>query len=118
MNTFEELLTAAKQKELILLNGGMCSFHLCRNGRLTIYNILILPEKEGKGTGTKILDILKKVKNAKYLTAKCPADLPANKWYEKRGFTLFKTEKTKNGREVNRWVYNLENVGLLGEKNG
>ena len=37
------------------------------------------------------------------ITAKCPADLEANMWYQRRGFVLAATETTRSGRVLNVW---------------
>jgi hypothetical protein len=37
-----------------------------------------------------MLEIIKQVPGAMSLFAKCPADLDANEWYAKRGFTVLR----------------------------
>ena len=95
---FETLYTSAKRGELLLVDGGMCHFHLRRDGQLTIREII----STKKGAGFVMLSILKTVP-AKSLFAKCPEDLEANRWYERQGFTLEGTETTPSQRRLNLW---------------
>lgn len=111
---FETLHEAAKRGELILVYGGLCHYHVCtrgdKKGQLTIGEIIVIPEMQGRGTGTFILFKLREVAqnhNCNRLLAKCPADLPANGWYKKRLFELVGTEKTKTGRVLNVWVLKI-----------
>ena len=99
---FEPLMQSAHRNELIFLDGGLCHWHLRRDGQLTIREIIVLPERQGQGIGKRILEILKS-KGAVSIFAKCPADLKANGWYEHMGFTLEGTEVTKSGRELKKW---------------
>jgi len=88
---------------LILVDGGMCRWHLRRDGQLTIREIVVLPERQGRGIGGAMLNYLRDVRGAVSLFAKCPADLDSNEWYERMGFELEGTEKTRTGRNVNLW---------------
>lgn len=100
---FETLNESARRGELLLLDGGMCHFHLRRDGQLTIREIIVLPERQGYGIGRDMLSQLAQVIGATSLFAKCPADLPANDWYEHCGFVLEATETTKTGRALKHW---------------
>ena len=104
---FETLWESAKRNELILLGGGFCHWHLRKDGQITIREIIVLPEKQGIGIGTAILEKLRGVKNAKCIFSKCPADLPANSWYETKGFRLVNTETAASGRKINHWTLEL-----------
>jgi ribosomal protein S18 acetylase RimI-like enzyme len=88
---------------LILVDGGMCHYHLRRDGQLTILEIIILPQAEGRGVAYAILAQLQAL-NPVSIFAKCPVDLArANAWYRRQGFNLERTETTKTGRELNCW---------------
>lgn len=104
---FETLHDSAQRGELILVDGGLCHWHLRRDGQLTIREIIVLPECQGRGVGTAILDTLRQVSGAASLFAKCPANLPANGWYQRRGFVAEGTETTKTGRTINLWRLTL-----------
>jgi hypothetical protein len=97
--TFESLFGSMKNGELILIDGGICQYHLRRDGQLTIYVII----STRPGAGQEILARLKQVPGATSLFAKCPADLEANTWYAKRGFSFLRREKTSTGRDLMVW---------------
>lgn len=98
---FEHLHDSNTRGELILLDGAMCRFHLRRDGQLTIHEII----SQRPGGGLAMLDRLSCIEYARFLLAKCPADLPANAWYARRGFVRTKTETTPSGRLLNVWLY-------------
>lgn len=95
---FETLYESSKRNELLLIDGGFCHWHLRRDGQLTIREII--STKPGSGSA-----MLKELKNkpAASIFAKCPVDLEANKWYQRRGFVLENIETTKTGRWLNHW---------------
>jgi len=94
---FDVLYESAQRGELLLIDGGCCRWHLRKDGRITIYEILAIR----CGAGSEMLTQLQAY--GKPIQARCPVDLPANEWYRKRGFVLLRTEQTKSGREVNVW---------------
>lgn len=100
---FETLWESAKRGELLLVDGGLCHWHLRRDGQLTIREIISLRP----GTGQRMLAILRQVPGATSLVAKCPRDLAANDWYARRGFVVSHVETTKTGREVAVWRMTL-----------
>lgn len=100
---FESLVESAEHGELILVDGGFCHWHLRCDGQITIREIIVLPELQGQGIGTAILEQLKRTNGAVCVFAKCPVDLPANGWYEARGFASEGMEITKSGRELRLW---------------
>lgn len=102
---FEALHESAQRGELLLAEGGMCHWHLRRDGQLTIREII----STRRGAGSLMLRRLEATPGATSLFAKCPADLPANEWYARRGFTLEATETTKSGRKLKCWRKALTN---------
>lgn len=104
---FEILNKAADNGELILVNDGLCHWHLRRDGQITIHEIIVLPEKCKRGIGTMMLEQLKQVAGATSIFAKCPMDLEANRWYQKIGFRDEGIETTKTGRQLRKWRLNL-----------
>lgn len=96
---FETLHESSERGELLLLKGGFCHWHLRRDGQLTIREII----SQRSGVGQEMLRYLSAVPGATSLFAKCPADLPANAWYERRGFTCEGTETTRSGRVLKLW---------------
>lgn len=104
---FETLMESAERGELILVDGGLCHWHLRRDGQLTIREIIVLPDRRGAGVGAAILARLMTTPGATSLFAKCPADLPSNGWYSRMGFLCEGREATKTGRRVNLWRLEL-----------
>lgn len=100
---FEQLHESAKRNELLLVDGGMCHWHLRRDGQLTIREIIATRP----GAGSEMLERLRQVAGAKFILAKCPVDLASNAWYAKRGFVLSHTEQAKSGRIINVWRMEL-----------
>lgn len=97
---FELLYESMQRGELILIDGGMCRYHLRRDGQLTIHEIM----SQRPGAGTAMLDQLTQVAGARFIRAKCPADLPSNAWYARRGFVQTATETTPSGRKLKVWT--------------
>lgn len=95
---FETLYESARRGELLLIDGGMCHWHLRRDGQLTIREII----STRPGAGAEMLAVLKQ-QPAASIFAKCPADLAANEWYRRRGFTYEGVETTRSGRELKLW---------------
>lgn len=100
---FEQLHDSQKRGELLLVEGGMCHWHLRRDGQLTIREIL----SNQTGAGSAMLDTLKRTPGAHRIVAKCPVDLAANGWYARRGFTLAGIEQSKTGRGINVWTLSI-----------
>lgn len=96
---FDALYESAQRGELLLIDGGFCHWHLRRDGQLTIREII----STRHGAGREMLARLLCVNGATSIVAKCPADLPSNLWYERRGFSLERVEHSARGRAVNVW---------------
>jgi GNAT superfamily N-acetyltransferase len=94
MSTFSELWASAQKKRLILVDGGMCRFNFRRDLVLVIYDIIVLPERQGEGIGSRILKYLETLRPIA-IEAKCPENLESNKWYAAKGFTKVHTEQGK-----------------------
>ena len=71
--------------------------------------MIILPEKQGSGIGTKILEYLKSKPGVKSIVARCPSELQANGWYNKKGFSKTGEQITKAGKAVYVWRLSLTN---------
>lgn len=89
---FNTLHESSQRGELLLVDGGMCHWHLRRDGQLTIREII----STRKGAGKQMLNRLQLTPGATSLFAKCPAQLPANSWYDRRGFYCERMEFTKS----------------------
>ena len=100
---FETLNESANRGELLLIDGGFCHWHLRRDRQLTIREII----STRRGAGSKMIEILKATPGAESLYAKCPADLPSNDWYRRRGFVCEGTEITRSGRALKLWRFQI-----------
>lgn len=99
---FETLHESAQRGELLLVDGGMCHWHLRRDGQLTIREIISTKPGAGQAMLAELVS-----KPAQSIFAKCPTDLAANDWYARRGFVLEGAETTKGGRELKLWRLSL-----------
>ena len=104
---FETLWASAQKGELLLVKGGMCHWHLRRDGQITVREIIVLPGHQRQGIGTEMIDTLKKTYGATSIFAKCPAELPANDFYQVLGFQCEGTETTRTGRLLKLWRLDL-----------
>lgn len=95
---FETLYESVRQGELLLIDGGLCRWHLRLDGQLTIREII----STRAGAGREMLEQLMR-QPAKSIFAKCPIDLASNEWYRRCGFTLEDVEVTRSGRLLNHW---------------
>lgn len=103
---FEALNGAAERGELILVDGGMCHYHLRRDGQITIREILVLPGRRRQGIGRAMLEeIVNRCPDATSVFAKVPVDLEANKWYARVGFLCEGEEFSRSGRRL--WLWRL-----------
>lgn len=96
---FDALWDSAQRGELLLVDGGLCHFHLRRDGQLTIREII----STRPGAGSEMLARLREVEGATSILARCPAHLASNEWYRKRGFVLEAQEHTRRGTPINVW---------------
>jgi len=100
---FNHLYESMKRGELTIIEGGMCHWHLRRDGQLTIREIIATRP----GAGSRMLAVLLTTPGATSLLAKCPVDLESNGWYARRGFVLERVETARSGRQVNVWRRSL-----------
>lgn len=100
---FEALYDSARADELLLIDGGLCRYHLRRDGQLTVHEII----STRRGAGTAMLAHLTRVPHVQCIVAKCPTDLAANDWYRRRGFVLVDQQTTQRGRGLNVWRLDL-----------
>lgn len=96
---FETLHDSAQRGELMLVDGGMCHWHLRQDGQLTIREIIATR----KGAGSLMLRRLEYTPGASSLFAKCPVSFDANLWYMRKGFYVERMETTRTGRKLLCW---------------
>jgi ribosomal protein S18 acetylase RimI-like enzyme/queuine/archaeosine tRNA-ribosyltransferase len=90
---------------------GFVNYRIKQDKNCTLYNIAVRKDAQRKGIGTRLLNVLKKIVHLEggegaYIQLKCPAELPANAFYEKHQFTQLTVEEGKK-RQLKVWRYNL-----------
>lgn len=95
---FAPLNEAADRGELILVNGGMCRYHLRKDGVTVIREIIVLPCHRRHGIGRRMVGMV--IRNTDGpVVARCPATYESNAFWKSIGFTLDRREG-----DVNVWV--------------
>lgn len=80
-----EIITASAGRRVV----GFVRFHKRRDSRATIYEIATAPERRRKGIARRLLAAVVeecRKRYARVLKLSCPAELPANAFYEAVGF--------------------------------
>ncbi len=89
-----ELLVGERRGEVV----GFVSFHHCRDGWTTIYELCVDERCRKQGVGRALVEAVKddalKV-GQKGIRLKCPLDLPANGFYARLGFTRVAIQEGK-----------------------
>jgi len=104
---FERLWESAKRNELILVDGGLCHWHLRTDGQITVREMIVLPDRQRQGIGSRMLYMLRQQTQASNIYLKCPSDLAANGWYEHKGFKFAGEETSATGRRMTCWRLDL-----------
>lgn len=92
------LAEAADRGELLLVEGGMCRFHLRRDGVVVIRELLVLPDCRHEGIGKRLVQEIALRHQGCPLLARCPVTYPSNAFWEAIGF-----ERGPQRRGVNEW---------------
>lgn len=96
---------AANRSEL----AGMVHFYVRRDDVVTLYNIVVASAYQRRGLGRRLFEelvILTRSLGKMQIRLKCPAELPANLFYERLGLERVAVEPGKH-RPLNVWVYTL-----------
>lgn len=88
---FAALQEAAECGELILIDGGLCRYHLCRDGSVTIREILVLPALRRRRKAMQMLAEVKQRHPESKIRARCPVQYEANAFWLRVGFVLRQT---------------------------
>ncbi len=91
---------------------GMIHFYVRRDHTVTLCNIVVAQAYRRTGLGRQLFEELVKLSQSMGKTQirlKCPADLPANHFYEQLGLDLVAAETGKR-RPLNVWVYTIEAI--------
>lgn len=93
---FAALSEAADRGELILRQGGMCRWHLRRDGVVVIREILVLPAYRERGLGRAMLASVQEMNPGCTVQARCPLSYPSNTFWEHLGFLQVASDETSN----------------------
>lgn len=104
--------SSAKNELLVAkINGtvkGFVRFHHRRDHLTTLYEIASAPDARGKGVGRQLVDALVtdcKEAGSRCIRLFCPAELPANQFYEKMGFVRSsRRSHPGKSRPLNEWI--------------
>lgn len=95
---FVALDEAAGRGELLLVQDGLCRFHLRRDGVVVVRELLVLPFRRRTGVGRRLVDLVRQTHPGRPVVARCPAAYPSNGFWARLGFLLVET-----ARGVNVW---------------
>ena len=109
------LCEASDRGELILVDGGMVHFHKRRDVVVTIRELLVLPRRRGQGIGKCLVERVQRDFPGAMLRARCPAEWPANGFWEHMGFVLVSDGKVKVWERTSSTVPQ-ETLLLLGRR--
>lgn len=82
--------------------------HCVRKPQTTLYDIAVRETHRGNGIGTRLVTQIAGETPHDKIIAKCPADLPANQFYNQCGWELTAVEDGKN-RSLAVWKYEVHN---------
>lgn len=85
---------------------GFMEYHHRQDEQTTLYHILVIPSMRGKGIGRLLIETLTKEATESghsVVKLKCPANLPANRFYEHIGARLHTVENGKS-RDLIVWL--------------
>jgi ribosomal protein S18 acetylase RimI-like enzyme len=89
---------------------GMVHFYQRRDQTVTLYNIVVAQAYQRRGLGRSLFTALVKMaekSGKRQIHLKCPAELPANQFYQRLGLELVAEEPGKR-RPLNIWSYTLK----------
>ena len=105
----KELYTVEQDGTVV---GSALANHCVRKPQTTLYDIAVLPAYRREGIGTKLVDQIARDSPHETIVAKCPVDLPANRFYEQTGWEQVASEDGKN-RPLNVWEYAVNSIDLI-----
>lgn len=95
-----------KKRDAII---GFANFRIRRDKNATLYEIAVADAHKRAGVGTRLLSALIRrvhLVGGQCVRLKCPCDLSANRFYQKRGFQHVETERGKK-RPLKVWCYRI-----------
>lgn len=101
----QEVAVACNHQKVV----GFIEYHHRRDDQTTLYNIVVDSKHRCRGIGRALMNFLRtKARNERkqVIRLKCPANLEANRFYEKLGYWLVEKESGKR-RELMVWELSL-----------
>jgi N-acetylglutamate synthase-like GNAT family acetyltransferase len=98
---FAALNEAAERGELLIVEGGLCRFHVRRDGTLVIREVIVLPGARRRGIGSKLVHRAC-ITHRGLVIAKCPVKYESNRFWQEIGFQL-----VGEGKGINEWRLDL-----------
>lgn len=99
-----DLVTATRDGDIV---GALLGNHCVQKPQSTVYELAVLPDYRRQGIATQLVDQFAAASPHDKLVAKCPADLPANAFYDATGWELVAREDGKN-RPLHIWEYHIQ----------
>jgi ribosomal protein S18 acetylase RimI-like enzyme len=93
---------------------GFVEYHHRRDEQTTLYHIVVKTEYRNQGIGRSLILALQKEAEAigkNVIRLKCPADLPAQDFYDRMGFQIEGEAQGKRRRLV-LWAFPIENKDM------
>ena len=98
-----ELLVARSGSKVV----GFVRYHHRRDHQTTLYEILTTPKFQRTGVGNRLIAALSdecRYNESRRITLVCPAELPANRFYEEVGFRRSNSRSREGkGRQLYQW---------------
>ena len=105
---FAALNEAAQAGELILVQDGLCRWHLRRDGVVTIREIVVLPSRRRMGVGRRMVEEVIRANPGCRVACRCPVVYESNAFWHGVGFTLV---TTADG--MNLWEFQSSSTALM-----
>lgn len=105
----QALLVAPLRSEQTNELAGLVHFYVRRDAIITLYSIAVAPAYQRQGLGRQLFAALiheARARQKSEIRLKCPAELPANIFYERLGLQRIACEAGKH-RPLNVWAYTL-----------
>ncbi len=108
---FVILNQAAEDKELLLVDGGLCHFSQKKNGTVSIHEIIVLPSHRRKGIAQSLVQRVRDMHPGCKMRALCPVEYDSNKFWKSIGCEhkgIIKSEGTETRKQMNVWELEAE----------
>lgn len=105
----KDLYTAERDGETV---GAALANHCVRKPQTTLYELAVLPEYRREGIATDLIKQIKRDSPHDKIIAKCPAELPANEFYDATGWEKIDQHSGKH-RPLNEWKLDISGIDLI-----